>query len=61
MYSFYGGQAGKPFVISTIFSNKIEMVNDLKMRWSSNIMPGEIVLISYGSYDLVDSDNSDKT
>ena len=61
MYSFYGGQAGKPFVISTIFSNKIEMVSDLQMRWSSNIMPGEIVLISYGSYDLVDADNSDKT
>lgn len=61
MYSFYGGQAGKPFVISTIFSNKIEMVSDLQKRWSSNIMPGEIVLISYGSYDLVDADNSDKT
>lgn len=61
MSSFYGGQPGKPFVISTIFSNKKELVNDLKMRWSSNIMPGEIVLISYGSYDLVASDNTDKT
>lgn len=50
MSSFYGGQAGKPFLISEMFENKSELVSDLQMRWSSSIMPGEYVMISYGSY-----------
>lgn len=61
MYSFYGGQPGKPFTISTIFSNKKELVSDLQKRWISDIMPGEYVMISYGSYSIYSSDEGDKT
>lgn len=48
MLSFYGGQAGKNFEIAHIFHNKVEMLEDLKMRWNSTVGVGEIVLISYG-------------
>lgn len=48
-YSFYGGQQGKSFEIATIFHNKVEMMQDLMQRYSSNISIGDYVFISYGA------------
>lgn len=56
MYSFYGGQPGKDFKISATVGNKKELVGDLSKRWVSNIMPGEYVLVSYGSYGIKDTE-----
>ena len=56
MYSFYGGQPGKDFKISATVGNKKELVSDLSKRWVSNIMPGEYVLVSYGSYGVKDTE-----
>lgn len=56
MYSFYGGQPGKDFKISATVGNKKELVSDLSKRWVSNIMPGEYVLVSYGSYGIKDTE-----
>lgn len=60
MDSFYGGQPGKPFIISQIFRNKLELVSDLQQRWISPIMPGEYVIISYGSYTSWDQSDASK-
>lgn len=61
MNSFYGGQQGKSFTISEIFANKKELVNDLQKRWISDIMPGEYVIISYGSYGIYSNEDESKT
>lgn len=58
MYSFYGGQPGKNFEISQIFPNKVEVEKDLAKRWQSPIMPGEFILISYGSQHITSYESS---
>lgn len=47
--SFYGGKQGKSFRIAKVFSNKAEMIEDLKAGWYSEIGMNELVFINYGS------------
>lgn len=59
MYSFYGGQKGQDFKISRIFSNRaIDMLGDLKMRWTSPVGVGEYVFISYGDPSYMNEEDS---
>lgn len=59
MYSFYGGQKGQDFKISRIFSNRaVDMLGDLKMRWTSPVGVGEYVFISYGDPSYMNEENS---
>ena len=48
MESYYGGPAGKGFTISKVFHTKVDLVNDINARWSSDIGVGDYVMISYG-------------
>lgn len=45
---FYGGRQGQDFSIKEIFPNKVEMDKDLTKGWTSPIIAGEYVVISYG-------------
>ena len=59
MYSFYGGQKGQDFKISRIFSNRaVDMLGDLKMRWTSPVGVGEYVFISYGDPSYMNEEDS---
>lgn len=59
MYSFYGGQKGQDFKITRIFSNRaIDMVGDLKARWTSPVNVGDYVFINYGDPSYMDEETS---
>ena len=59
MYSFYGGQKGQDFKITRIFSNRaIDMVGDLKARWTSPVNVGDYVFINYGDPSYMNEETS---
>ena len=59
MYSFYGGQRGQDFKITRIFSNRaIDMVGDLKARWTSPVNVGDYVFINYGDPSYMNEETS---
>lgn len=61
MLSFYGGQPGKDFRVSKIFNSRVELEEDLKQRWYSNIGVGEMVFISYGLANDADTSEIEVT
>lgn len=59
MYSFYGGQKGQDFKITRIFANRaIDMVGDLKARWTSPVNVGDYVFINYGDPSYMNEETS---
>ena len=59
MYSFYGGQKGQDFKITRIFSNRaVDMVGDLKMRWTSPVNVGDYIFINYGDPSFMNEETS---
>ena len=48
MLSFYGGPAGKDFIIAKIFDSKASLDADIAAGGASEIYAGDYVLVSYG-------------
>lgn len=57
--SFYGGQPGRSLTIKHVFRNKVEMADDLKKRWQSDIGVEDLVFISYGLPSTQKENSSD--
>jgi hypothetical protein len=48
MNSFYGGPSGQSFEIEKVFTSRKALLDDLELRWTSDIGVGSYVFVSYG-------------